>query len=88
MINKLEHRIGEYFKLINSCKYDEVDIGTSLLEPMCLVIITIHVKTYEDSWPYHRTQGRTPSILSNIKDDMEDMFPYMFKVFCKVNPSL
>lgn len=86
-ITKIEKNILDYLKVINPHKYERVQIQSNLVDIMGVMIITIYVNSYEDSWPYHTTKGISKSALSLIKDDMENMFPYVFKVFCRVDVS-
>lgn len=83
MQSKLENRVEKYFKVINLLPCG--DIGVSIKDQMGICLITIYVKTYEDYWEYYKSDNKNPMKLSDIKDDMENMFPYVFKVFCKLN---
>ena len=75
--------IEKYFKVINLLPYGDIDV--SIKDQMGICIIAIYVKTYEDYWEYYKSDNKNPMKLSDIKDDMENMFPYVFKVFCKLN---
>ena len=83
MQSKLEHRVEKYFKVINLLPYGDIDV--SIKDQMGICLIAIYVKTYEDYWEYYKSDNKNPMKLSDIEDDMENMFPYVFKVFCKLN---
>lgn len=75
--------IEKYFKVINLLPYGDIDVR--IKDQMGICLIAIYVKTYEDYCEYYKSDNKNPMKLSYIKDDMENMFPYVFKVFCKLN---
>jgi hypothetical protein len=79
-MKKTEQLILEYFKLINPLPYDEVKVETVLIVLSGIVVIKIYTK---DSVSYMVNRGRERSVLSKIKIDMNDMFPYVFHIYCK-----
>ena len=83
MQSKLENRVEKYFKVINLLPYGDIDV--SIKDQMGICLIAIYVKTYEDYCEYYKSDNKNPMKLSDIKDDMENMFPYVFKVLCKLN---
>jgi hypothetical protein len=82
-LTKLENRVEKYFKVINLLPYGDIDVR--IKDQMGICLIAIYVKTYEDYCEYYKSDNKNPMKLSDIKDDMENMFPYVFKVFCKLN---
>ena len=82
-MSKLENIMLRYFEIINSLPYDEVKIGTSLMEPLGVVSLTIYVKTIEEEFPYQRML-KGIRVIDTLNNDMRNMFPYVFLMKCKV----
>ena len=83
-MKQLEDIILDYFKLINPHHYDEVDIRGDLLKSMGLIFITIRCKEIKHSHVYFGRKGRERTVTERLQDDMEDMFPYCFRIHCKL----
>ena len=81
----LEKTIIEYFNVINSEPYKELKLF--FVENRELVIITLYVDQWKDSWVFHRTHGKEYPLLQSYSHEMEEIFPYDFRFFCTVlNP--
>lgn len=73
--DKLEKVILDYFKFVNPLPYDEVKI--MFVEFFDMYDIKITSKDYLD-YTRHRRDGIT--VCEQIRRDMENMFPYSFRV--------
>jgi hypothetical protein len=82
MSGKLEHMVEKYFKMVNPLPYG--DIKVFMKDPMGICFITIYVSRYEMSWKYYGRKGKDYTMLEQIRQDMEYMFPYCFKISCEV----
>ena len=75
MNSKIERIILDYFKFVNPLQYDEVKMG--FVEFFDMYDIKITSKDYLD-YTRHRRDGIT--VCEQIRRDMENMFPYSFRV--------
>lgn len=75
MNSKIERIIFDYFKFVNPLPYDEVKMG--FVEFFDMYDIKITSKDYLD-YTRHRRDGIT--VCEQIRRDMENMFPYSFRV--------
>ena len=80
----IENRISEYFKMINSLPYNSVEVKTGLVEYFGVVLINIHIsrRDYEHYLKKESGRGRK-TVRETIKEDMSDMFPYVFVIELK-----
>ena len=74
--------IIDYLNLINPLSYDEVKVGYVVELNLYLIIIT--VDNYTQHTEYNKSVGSEKSILQNLTGNMKDMFPYNFRISCKV----
>ena len=84
-MTKLEHRISEYFKMICPLPYNSFEVKMGLVEYFGVVLINIHISSKE-YYRYIKTEGRRGKIRTireTIKEDMSDMFPYVFVIELK-----
>jgi len=83
-MTKLEHTISEYFKMICPLPYNSFEVKTGLVEYFGVVLINIHIsnREYEQYLKKERGRGKRP-VRETIKEDMSDMFPYVFVVELK-----
>jgi hypothetical protein len=83
-MTKLEHIIGEYFKVINQLTYNGFEVKTGLVEYFGVVLINIHISSRDYDLYLKRERGRgNKTVRETIKEDMSDMFPYVFVVELK-----
>jgi hypothetical protein len=82
-IEKLSKLILEYFKFINQHHYDEVKINTDSIEPAGIIFIHIQCEDKNHKIKYFGRKGRDLTVIERITEDMENMFPYSFKIYCK-----
>jgi hypothetical protein len=82
MNKNLEKQIREYFSLVNPLPYDCVKFCFN--ENINKYLITIYVDSYQKQVEYLKSEGNEMYILKKIRLDMEDMFPYSFKVYCVI----
>lgn len=73
--DKIEKLILDHFKLVNPLPYDEVKMG--FVEFFDIYNIEIMSKDYLD-YIKHKRDGST--VCTQIRRDMECMFPYSFNV--------
>jgi hypothetical protein len=83
-MTKIENRISEYFKMINSLPYDSFEVKTGLVEYFGVVLINIHIskRGYEHYLKKESGRGRK-TVKETIKEDMSNMFPYVFVIEVK-----
>jgi len=84
-MTKLEHIIGEYFKVINQLPYNSFEVKTGLAEYFGVVLINIHIskREYEHYLKKESGRGIKTGIKETIKEDMSNMFPYVFVIEVK-----
>jgi len=82
MSGKLEHMVEKYFKMVNQLPYG--DIKVIVKDTIGICFITIYVSRYEMSWKYYVREGKDYTMLEQLRQDMEYMFPYCFKISCEV----
>jgi hypothetical protein len=83
-MTKLEHRISEYFKMICSLPYNSFEVKTGLVEYFGVVLINIHISSRDYDLYLKRERGRgNKTVRETIKEDMSDMFPYVFVIELK-----
>lgn len=81
--DKIKKAVLEYFKLVNPLPYDEVMIDMRPSQVFSLAVIKIINK--EDPMIYTNQRGRERCVAEQIKHDMNDMFPYIFKMHVVFN---
>ena len=80
----IENRISEYFKMINSLPYNSFEVKTGLVEYFGVVLINIHISSRDYDLYLKRERGRgNKTVRETIKEDMSDMFPYVFVIELK-----
>ncbi len=82
-MNKTEKLILDYLKLVNPLPYDEVKINTDSIEPAGIIFIHIDCEDKNDKIKYFGRRGRDLTAIERLTEDMENMFPYSFKIYCK-----
>ena len=83
-MTKLEHIIGEYFKVINQLPYNSFEVKTGLAEYFGVVLINIHISKREYEHYLRKESGRgKKSVRETLKEDMTNMFPYVFVIELK-----
>jgi len=84
MVN-IENRISEYFKMINSLPYNSIEVKTGLVEYFGVVLINIYItkRDYEHYLKKESGRGRK-TVREMIKEDMSNMFPYVFVIELKI----
>ena len=83
-MTKLDHIIGEYFKVINQLPYNSVEVKTGLVEYFGVVLINIHISRREYEHYLKKESGRgRKTVRETIKEDMSNMFPYVFVIELK-----
>ena len=83
-MTKLEHRISEYFKMICPLPYNRFEVKTGLVEYFGVVLINIHISSRDYDLYLKRERGRgKKTVRETIKEDMSDMFPYVFVIELK-----
>ena len=83
-MTKLEHRISEYFKIICPLPYNSFEVKTGLVEYFGVVLINIHISSRDYDLYLKRERGRVnKTVRETIKEDMSDMFPYVFVIELK-----
>jgi len=83
-MTKIENRISEYFKMINSLPYDSFEVKTGLVEYFGVVLINIHISKRDYEHYLRKESGRgKKSVKETIKEDMSNMFPYVFVIEVK-----
>ena len=83
-MTKLEHRISEYFKMICPLPYNRFEVKTGLVEYFGVVLINIHISSRDYDLYLKRERGREKNtVRETIKEDMSDMFPYVFVIELK-----
>ena len=81
---KIEYRISEYFKMICPLPHNSFEVKMGLAEYFGVVLINIHVSSREYDLYLKRERGRRKkTIRETIKEDMSDMFPYVFVIELK-----
>jgi hypothetical protein len=83
-MTKLEHRISEYFKIICPLPYNSFEVKTGLVEYFGVVLINIYIsnREYEQYLKKERGRGKR-TVRETIKEDMSDMFQYVFVIELK-----
>ena len=83
-MTKLEHTISEYFKMICPLPYNSFEVKMGLAEYLGVVLINIHIsnREYEQYLKKERGRGKK-TVREMIKEDMSDMFPYVFVIELK-----
>ena len=81
---KLEHTISEYFKMICPLTYNSFEVKMGLVEYFGVVLINIYIsnREYEQYLKKERGRGKK-TVREMIKEDMSDMFPYVFVIELK-----
>ena len=83
-MTKLEHRISEYFKIICPLPYNSFEVKTGLVEYFGVVLINIHISSRDYDLYLKRERGRgNKTVRETIKEDMSNMFPYVFVIEIK-----
>jgi hypothetical protein len=84
-MTNIENRISEYFKMINSLPYDSFEVKTGLVEYFGVVLINIYIskRDYEHYLKKESGRGRK-TVKETIKEDMSNMFPYVFVIELKI----
>jgi hypothetical protein len=83
-MTKLEHRISEYFKIICPLPYNSFEVKTGLVEYFGVVLINTHISSRDYDLYLKRERGREKNtVRETIKEDMSDMFPYVFVIELK-----
>jgi hypothetical protein len=83
-MTKLEHRISEYFKIICPLPYNSFEVKTGLVEYFGVVLINTHISNRDYDLYLKRERGRgNKTVRETIKEDMSDMFPYVFVIELK-----
>ena len=78
-INKIDKLILNYFKLVNPLPYDEVKIN--YIEFFDMYDIKIVSENYLDYTRHRRgIKPNDKTVCDQIRYDMEDLFPYTFRV--------
>jgi hypothetical protein len=81
---KIENKISEYFKMICPLPYNSFEVKTGLVEYFGVVLINIHTSRREYEHYLKKESGRgRKTVRETIKEDMSDMFPYVFVVELK-----
>jgi hypothetical protein len=81
---KLEHTISEYFKMICPLTYNSFEVKTGLVEYFGVVLINIYISNREYEQYLKKERGRRKkTVREMIKEDMSDMFPYVFVIELK-----
>jgi hypothetical protein len=81
--DKIRKVISDYFDMINPHHYDGVKINTDSIEPAGIIFIHIHCEDKNDKIKYFGRKGRDLTVIERLTEDMENMFPYSFKIYCK-----
>lgn len=79
--DKIENTLVDYFNLINPLLYKEVSIR-QILDSEDIYSIVIKVNTRKETHAYYGRSGNVNTVLEQIRQDMEDMFPYSFIISC------
>ena len=83
-MTKLEHIIGEYLKVINQLPYNSFEVKTGLAEYFGVVLINIYISKREYEHYLKKESGRgRKTVRETIKEDMSNMFPYVFVIELK-----
>jgi hypothetical protein len=83
-MTKLEHTISEYFKMICPLTYNSFEVKMGLVEYFGVVLINIYISNREYDLYLKRERGRgNKTVRETIKEDMSDMFPYVFVIELK-----
>jgi hypothetical protein len=83
-MTKLEHTISEYFKMICPLPYNSFEVKTGLVEYFGVVLINIHISKREYEHYLKKESGRgKKTVRETIKEDMSNMFPYVFVIEVK-----
>ena len=71
----------DYFNVINDLPYREVSIK-QILNSEDIYSIVIKVDTRKETHSYYNRSKNENTVLEQIRQDMEDMFPYSFIISC------
>ena len=83
-MTKIENSITEYFKIICPLPYNSFEVKTGLVEYFGVVLINIHISSRDYDLYLKRERGRgNKTVRETIKEDMSDMFPYVFVIELK-----
>ena len=83
-MTKLEHTISEYFKMICPLTYNSFEVKMGLVEYFGVVLINIYISNREYEQYLKKERGRgNKTVRETIKEDMSDMFPYVFVIELK-----
>jgi hypothetical protein len=83
-MTKLEHTISEYFNMICPLPYNSFEVKMGLAEYLGVVLINIYIsnREYEQYLKKERGRGKR-TVRETIKEDMSNMFPYVFVIELK-----
>ena len=79
--SSLNNSMVDYFNVINDLPYREVSIK-QILNSEDIYSIVIKVDTRKETHLYYNRMGDANTVLEQIRQDMEDMFPYSFIISC------
>ena len=83
-MTKLENTISEYFQMICPLTYERFEFRNGLMDVLGIVIIEIYVSSKEYDQYLKKERGRgKKTVREMIKEDMSDMFPYVFVIELK-----
>jgi len=83
-MTKIENKISEYFKMICPLPYNRFEVKTGLVEYFGVVLINIHISSRDYDLYLKRERGiEKNTVRETIKEDMSDMFPYVFVIELK-----
>jgi len=81
---KLEHTISESFKMNCPLPYNSSEVKMGLAEYFGVVLINIYIPSREYDLYLKRERGRgNKTVRETIKEDMSNMFPYVFVIELK-----
>lgn len=81
---KIANNISEYFKMICPLPYNSFEVKMGLAEYFGVVLINIYISNREYNLYLKRERGRRKkTVREMIKEDMSDMFPYVFVIELK-----
>jgi hypothetical protein len=83
MATNIDEIMVDYFSIINTLPYKEVSIK-NILNSNDIYSIVIKVNTRKETHSYYNRSGNVNTILEQIRQDMEDMFPYSFIISCDI----
>jgi hypothetical protein len=81
---KIANRISEYFKIICPLPHNSFEVKMGLAEYFGVVLINIYISNREYDLYLKRERGRGKrTVRETIKEDMSDMFQYVFVIELK-----